>query len=106
MSLRPSTAATSKMLSTFPNNGNMPVTPHNESAGTMSQSQSVKRFPNGVSRALKMEAKIAEANQKKKTVAMAPKFMSASRANRRVNTDLLTPQRPVKKLFVCDKTPI
>lgn len=110
MSVRKSTAAmsSSKMLSTYQNggNGNVPMTPQNESAGAMSQSQSAKRFPSGVSRALMMEAKIAEENQKKKTIAQAPKFMSASRAYRRFNQDLLTPQKSVKKLFVQDKTPI
>ena len=44
---------------------------------------------NGVSRAMRMEAKIAAENAKKKTIARAPQFASAQRAVRR-NLDLLT----------------
>ena len=84
-STRPSTAATSKMLSSIQNQ-------------SMGHSQSAHRMPSGISRTMRMEAKIAEENAKKQTVARAPVFASDARASRR-NMDLLMfPERKVKLL--------
>ena len=78
--MRPSTAATSKVLSSMQHTSSRfnqtPSIGQSQAPGSARTMPVKGAMPSGVFRAKQMEARIAAENAKKKTVAVAPKFAS------------------------------
>ena len=78
--MRPSTAATSKVLSSMQHTSSRfnqtPSIGQSQAPGSARTMPVKGTMPSGVFRAKQMEARIAAENAKKKTVAVAPKFAS------------------------------